>query len=584
LPVNGLTISSDERPLAEVFSSANIYAIPFFQRPYKWKPAKLAEFEKDLLSLADQEDEWHFMGAIILHERPTNPADANLFEVIDGQQRLTTTYLYIAAALAHLAKNGAAEEAARTFKKFLVNVDEIRAASNLTLHPSGQDRKALNAVVKEVLTVPAMAEQMSGFSFRPLPHPENNNSDRIEKNFSIAKRFFKSQLAEGGPERVQHVLDALLGRLTLVFIGVKDPLSGPKIFDSLNAGHEPMTVGDLVKNDIFSRAGVMADIHQLDHLNKHVWEPFYSAFGDPSNRLFDDYFFPYGLIHDPNVKKSDVYVRLRDAWRTADLSTQEVIEQLGRYRDEYLDLQTGSNRCELPPVDAKSYRRFYDMRAPVAIYPYLLQLCRSFRHGDIDSTEFKVAIDVIDSFLVRRAVCGIEPTGLKAVFQDMWKGPHSASPESIRASIAKHGTQDWPEDEEFTAKLSTRRLAASRVARYLLIEFDRSLGGDAPSYEHVWIEHVLPQNPGHGWTSFSSEDRKRDTDRLANLLILSASMNRTLQNSSYAIKQPVYLADSQYKSTRMFAGDHNDWTPEMVTARAAGLATWARSRWPYGPE
>ena len=193
-PLNGLTISSDEQPFEKVFAKDNIFVIPFFQRPYKWKPAKLAGFETDVSVTADDVENLHFMGAIILHERPTNAADANLLEVIDGQQRLTTVYLYIAAGIAVLARNGLHEEAGRRFKKFLVNVDEVAAPSNLCLHPAAADRQALNEVISELLGIAPLANELSGFNFKPLAHPQLNNSDRIRTNFAIAKRFFRNQI------------------------------------------------------------------------------------------------------------------------------------------------------------------------------------------------------------------------------------------------------------------------------------------------------------------------------------------------------------------------------------------------------
>jgi hypothetical protein len=370
--------------------------------------------------------------------------------------------------------------------------------------------------------------------------------------------------------------------MTVVFIGVKDPMSGPKIFDSLNARQEPMTVGDLVKNDIFSRTGAAADVTTLNEINEHVWTPFYEPFGPPKDRLFDDYFFPYGLIHDPNVKKADVYVSLREKWRREGLTTEQVIEELSRYRNEYLDLQTGGNRCGLGKQDAIAYRRFFEMRAPVAAYPYLMQLCRALRDFEITSEAFQESVGAIDSLLVRRAVCAIEPTGLKAVFQNMWRGPASATPAAIQDEFARHTTQSWPTDSDFALMLETRRLAGARVTKYLLMEFDRSLSGDDPSYE-FWIEHVLPQNPGGSWEQFSQEDKRNITDTFANLIPLSSQMNQALQNSGYEVKQPVYQADSRYKSARDFANRFESWSPEEVSKRARQMADWALRRWPYGP-
>ena len=95
---NRLTNSSDETDIATLISGDTVFSVPYFQRAYKWKPGRLKQLQEDLLSIVDT-DEAHFLGAIILHGRQRNPSDPAVFEVIDGQQRITTLFLYIAAAV-----------------------------------------------------------------------------------------------------------------------------------------------------------------------------------------------------------------------------------------------------------------------------------------------------------------------------------------------------------------------------------------------------------------------------------------------------------------------------------------------------
>ena len=89
-----LTNSSDETDLTTLLSGDNVFAIPYFQRPYKWKPDRLKQLNRDLLSIVDQNDT-HFLGAVIVHGRRTNPSDPKVYEVIDGQQRLATIFVYL---------------------------------------------------------------------------------------------------------------------------------------------------------------------------------------------------------------------------------------------------------------------------------------------------------------------------------------------------------------------------------------------------------------------------------------------------------------------------------------------------------
>ena len=84
-----LTNNSDETEIAALISGDSIFCIPYFQRAYKWKTERLRQLNKDILNVVDDEG-FHFLGAVIVHGRRSNPSDPDLYDVIDGQQRLTT--------------------------------------------------------------------------------------------------------------------------------------------------------------------------------------------------------------------------------------------------------------------------------------------------------------------------------------------------------------------------------------------------------------------------------------------------------------------------------------------------------------
>lgn len=270
-----LTNNTDETTLLELFASPSIFEVPYFQRPYKWMPAKLRKFEKDLCRLADNADvaELHFLGAIIIQGQQSSPVVAKTYQVIDGQQRLTTIFIYLLAAVRAVIEGGDIPTAEALFKTYLAVSQDTRGKSNIKLHPSGQDRQDMNDVVNEVLLFQNFKEVLSPFVFRPLALGTANRQGRITKNFKEAKKFFKNEFQEGGIVRVKALYTAVLQNMTIVQIDIKDALSGPKIFDSLNSAQEPMTVGELVKNDIFSRGETVID-ERVDQLESEVWSPF----------------------------------------------------------------------------------------------------------------------------------------------------------------------------------------------------------------------------------------------------------------------------------------------------------------------
>ena len=587
VPEVKLTESADERRFRNVFNRNCIYQIPLFQRPYRWKPAKVKQFQRDLLDTLESEDDLHFMGALIVHRTSGNFPDVDEYEIIDGQQRLTTIYLHIAAAVLVLSTSeGGGPEAWRLTINYLINNEfASQEPATFKIHPSREDRQPLNDVMRRVIeSIGVATAAPPGMRLSYLGQGAPNPSTRIEKNFSEAVRFFREQHREGGNQLVVDVIDTLLRQMTVVVIEVVDPLSGPKIFDSLNSGQEPMTVGDLVRNDVFAR--VTDPGPTVEEVENHHWKPFFHAFGRPAEGHFENYFFPFGLISSPNTKKADIYQLLRRSWADERLDAVGVIEALKAYQPDYLMLRTNEVLDEHPVEVRTAFRRIFELGAPSAIYPFAMRLSRSVRGDTLAASECVSILEVIESFLTRRATVGQEPTGLHAVFKRLWSDAEDAggvSASSVRLVISGARTVQWPNDEQFAQALRERRLYRVKITRFLLNEMNRCLGGDAPGGFDFWTEHVLPQSPGDGWGAFSDEQRRVMTDRLANLLPLTSEMNQQLSNSAYEVKRSVYAEDSSYKMTRKFAEENQDWTPSALEARAEALVALGLKRWPYGP-
>src|ERR1700733_9105222 len=131
-----LTNSSDEKSLGSILSGDSVFTIPYFQRPYKWKPERLQQLERDILQLVDGLSDNHSLGAIIIHGRASNPADPKVYEVIDGQQRITTIYLYLCAVVKTLCTIGEYDEAVSLFLKYLVINRQTSLITNAKLQSS----------------------------------------------------------------------------------------------------------------------------------------------------------------------------------------------------------------------------------------------------------------------------------------------------------------------------------------------------------------------------------------------------------------------------------------------------------------
>jgi hypothetical protein len=124
--------------------------------------------------------------------------------------------------------------------------------SNVKLHPGKGDRKQLNAVMGDLLQDAVFRDRLGPYT--PVPLPETGSAKgALTNNYRSAVRFLDNQHRQAGLDRIKQIVSAMLDFMSVVQIDVFDPTNGPKIFDSLNSRQEPMTVGDLIRNEVFSR-------------------------------------------------------------------------------------------------------------------------------------------------------------------------------------------------------------------------------------------------------------------------------------------------------------------------------------------
>lgn len=572
-----LTNSSDEASISDLLSGDLVFSIPYFQRPYRWEPKRLTQLNADILAVVDGRVDSHFLGAVIIYGRPSNPSDPKVYEVIDGQQRLTTIFLYLCAIVRTFCVNGEHAEASSLLFKYLVISRNTSLFTNSKLQSCKDDRAQLNYVFASLMADDKFASQVAPFKYLPLP-ATGADKGRLRNNYNAALRFFEKEVEEAGIQRLRDIYRVLVELLSVVQIDVWDPMNGPKIFDSLNSQQQPMTTGDLVRNEIFSKVAGRSPA-EVEIIDQASWQPFYIKFANSEGSLFDDYFFPYGLTLNPNLKKSEVYSYLRDGWRKKE-DPSEIIKEIAIFQDAFLDLSRGSNLKQLSPTAAASVSRLSKI-IPSSTFPFLMHLLNAISDGSVSETDGLDTLELIESFLVRRAISGHEPTGLHAVFKRLWVdcGAHINST-TVEAAIRNHKTVVWPEGDDVKRSIKTRPLYGASVTNYVLKEWNIFLGGDVVDVD-FWIEHILPEKPRDGWEMFSKEQHESNKDLLANLLPLTQKMNQELSNGPYNLKRKTYQEDSCFKAARKFADDNDVWNPQALTKRSEDLADWVILRWRF---
>jgi hypothetical protein len=275
-----------------------------------------------------------------------------------------------------------------------------------------------------------------------------------------------------------------------------------------------------------------------------------------------------------------MFQELRKLWGDS-ADPGKIIEELREYTSAYRAIAVGDSLDRYDPMVRMAVRHLVRMRPPAAIYPFVMKLLRQSEAGHITGDSAASILNVVEAFLVRRALAGVEPTGLLALFRNLWNNIRdSPTAETTAAAIQRRTTIDWPDDLRLKEQIRERAVYGSVIAKYVLLEYDRSSKADFPGIE-PWIEHILPQHQNAEWrTAFTPEQHRRLVNTWANLLPLSSSMNVQLSQQGYEAKRILYQQDSAFSSARRLAEEYGSWTVDDIARRADQLAAWAANRWP----
>lgn len=342
-----------------------------------------------------------------------------------------------------------------------------------------------------------------------------------------------------------------------------------------------------MRNHVFGIVG--GDRELAKSLNEQYWEPFESSLGTP--KALDQYYFPFALVRDRQTTKSRAMDSLEQRWRELNKDevdpsrkVQRIVQDLAEFVPPFMLLFDGSPFDGLAPSVKEAALRLHRMSPPSVILPFPMRVLRAAADNALSSEDARKSLAIVESFLVRRAFQGLEPTGLHAVFKNLWDRSEG-DPTRVRKAIESQ-TIRFPNDEEFRRQISEGSLYGRRLSHYILEEYERDIrkGGDPLTEGQLrgfQLDHVAPQSLRGSWAQvFSSEQDQNLIDTWGNLVPLSSRANSTKSTMNWADARDLLRQDTIFKSTRVIYDEEESWTPDTVRKRNKLLADWAVDRWP----
>lgn len=618
----------DSRPFTvqQIYQDRRQYRVPFYQRPYVWnKDDQWGRLWEDICDKAEVRLQGgkvvpHFMGAVVLEpQKKLGLLGVERHHIIDGQQRLTTMQ-YVLTALVHTLRHWGQTAFLPLVETCSYNANpetmEDRKIEYFKLWPTFRDR---NQYV-DAMTATSIDELRERF---PQSFTKNETLKKIGVDHPPALEaiiFFYEAMLEWAIENSDtHVAtlataltSAIMSDLSIICISLGEDDDAQVIFETLNGHGAELHATDLIRNYIFMSANANAD-----DLYTNLWSQFESSLWSEAqsrgrlNRPRMEWFVQTAVQAETGeeIDIGRLYANYRRLMQKR--SADEQLELLNHYAEHYLALVMGAGNEAIG-----IFGRRIGVWDASPCHALALRVAASHLTQD----EQREIFDCIESYLVRRAICGLTRKNYNKVFAQQLKKLHAEelTPAVFRTALAeaRGDASRWPRDEEFrkhwVGEACYPRLDAAKVRAIFhrletAMRLEKSEERVPLDMDNLDIDHILPHSWYAEWTTASgfscteeeanqikslegvSDNLKSDTREileqelsiplLGNLTLVHYGVNRSVQNCESEKKRQALFAHSHLQLNRGLMQSGSKWDAACIIERGEELFEFARTIW-----
>jgi hypothetical protein len=602
---------------SQLIGIESVLRVPEYQRPYVWKPkGEIRDLWEDIVELYFHElsggrGDVHFIGSIILGTPTPSRLSKPIAPIIDGQQRLITLSILIAAIRDLFLE---AQVATDVTSNYLLFPAKRRQHQRMRIEPGGSDRRAYSEVVlgKDFSEKTGRVKRAYNYFRKQLLagpiEPDEEDGPQWSSDDNASGVRGTSGLAEAGWD-LELLLEVICERLMIVSIENVPAEQAFAIFHSMNSQGLALNQVDLVRNGVFMLLPKSGRTVYEDY-----WEPMEAVLGREDLQ---------GFLHTWAIQRG-YNIPVRETYRSImlelsstghnDASVRDVVEQM--YDDTWLYLLIArpddkASRRDLALPSAPPFlegtvlrqwlRRMAEWRS-APMRPVLMILLSAARSGELGQRDLTRGLLDLESFLVRRFIHAVPPNDLRSVFARIASELDEIPGVDLADRLREHllePTRRWPTDPQLADAFARVPLYGrnNRLAFFVLRRLAEAIEG-GKEYPNIHygtaageysIEHVLPQDMSL-WISDLRRWKVKNPaeffanygDTIGNLTI--TTYNSELSRKRFVDKKKYLMQTSKLKMTRQIFARRNEWTPSEVVKRGQDLEIVARKLWPRPAE
>lgn len=487
-------LQAGETTLNKLLNTSRQFIVPIFQRNYSWQKSQYEQLWFDILRASKfKEKQNHFIGSIVYIDMGTPAGRPQQLLLIDGQQRLTTISILLCAIKDYVQKFNLETKLinlAKIKNQFLYNSDEIY-----------EDRYKLLLNVQDKETYIKLIDN----TIFTVNKPATNIIKCYEFFYERIEDFIKQygQIDE---------IYAGIFKLSLVSISLDKDSDNPQmIFESMNSTGKDLSQTDLLRNYL------LMDLtpEKQTRLYKTYWKSMEELFGEDIYKN-DVNKFDY-FIRDFLTLKSDtgyickinnVYENFKRYYLDNNCEKFVVLKDLFTYAKYYACIDLLQEKDD----ELKLYWQEFKKLDSHVVYPFLLKLYDDYSCQILIKEDFKKILQVVISYLWRRAICEIPTNSLSKTFATLYQAVDKDDYVNsvIKAFVFKSSYKRFPSDYEVREKLQTKDIYHFRLRKYLLEALENYYHKEPIDLNtaNYTIEHIMPQNIEHNlsWQQMLGED------------------------------------------------------------------------------
>lgn len=541
-----------ERWINQVLTEEIRYEIPPYQRPYSWEKEDIEQLVEDIWEAFCAGEREYFIGSLIVIEKEEN----RLYEVVDGQQRLTALNLLFARM------QDAVDEPAKTAlrKRILPENELTREKGEPRLNLRKKDREFFYDYVLS-------GQEIDQTRRRSLEKNKDITKLRIIEGLESIDEFFEKR--DVNEEKIRHFADYILGNVCLVFVRTSSLSSAHRLFNVLNARGVPLSNADLIKNMLFSQLG-NTDTQSEENLNEK-WLQFEEIIG--IKRL--DLFFSH---HRSSIVARRVKKALHEEYEPlvrAKNSPFAFLEEITSSTENYQRIQDHEQGFD-DAAALRSLRSLHRVKFEEWIPPLL-----AFLNKPVDGLSEAEFVDFLEKITYQNWIRRLGLTARQTVYFQLI----SAIREGKSAQDIRKIFHDNASNEEFRNLLGGD-IYGKQFDRAILLRIEEADQDESVTKNYsgrITIEHVLPQSlRDEYWRQrFTDEEHEKWLHRLGNLVLLGGSKNSKARYFDFERKKKIYEERGKkisFDTTKEILSKE-EWTVEQIHDRQKEMSDRAVGIW-----